>query len=162
MSKLLQDFINVALEALKTTKGAGPYSFEDVRWRLQVEVNHRKGAGPYRFEEEKHTYTLAELESVSAVTAEFFSDKKQATDFYEKYGDQISGMVGVWQYVRDAAITLERESATYGEAGEDYDWLLVVEDFAAGLYLYQNSPKELANTVLTKHSYDKKPGVRKG
>lgn len=37
----LQDFINVALAALKATKGEGPYTLEDITWRLEQEAGYR-------------------------------------------------------------------------------------------------------------------------
>jgi hypothetical protein len=100
-------------------------------------------------------YTLADLESVSAVTAEFFGDRIKVNRFYDaEYTD--SGIVGVWQYVRDAALTLEREAAKFGVAGEDYDWLLVVQDFALRLYKYEHSQQriaEVAREVLKDNKY---------
>jgi hypothetical protein len=100
-------------------------------------------------------YTLADLESVTAITAEFFSDRKRMQEFYDaEHVD--SGIVGVWQYVRDAALILEAQATLFGVAGEDFDWLQTVQDFAWRLYKYEASPKAIAQTareVLTKNKY---------
>jgi hypothetical protein len=100
-------------------------------------------------------YTLADVESVAAVVAEFYGNRKAAQKFYEMHGDSLSGFPGVWRYVAEAALVLEKESAAYGVAGEDYDWLLVTEDYAPKLYAYlsESEQREAAREVLAKHSY---------
>lgn len=91
----------------------------------------------------RKAYTLADLESVTAVTAEFFWNSKRAQKFYDAEHTD-SGIVGVWQYLRDAALILEREAAAFGTAGEDYDWLQTVQEFAHSLYAYKSAASEIA------------------
>jgi hypothetical protein len=100
-------------------------------------------------------YTQADVESVAAVVAEFYSDRKAATRFYETHGESLSGFPGVWRYVAEAAIVLEEESTAYGVAGEDFDWLLVTEDYSQRLYAYlsESEQRNAARGALAKHSY---------
>jgi len=100
-------------------------------------------------------YSLADVESVAAVVAEFYSDRKAAIRFYETHGESLSGFPGVWRYVADAALVLEKESTAFGVAGEDYDWLLVTEDYSQRLYadLSESEQREAAREALAKHSY---------
>lgn len=60
-------------------------------------------------------YTVADLESVSAVTAEFFADRRREHRFYETHCNALSGITGVWAYVRDAALILEAQSKAFGQ-----------------------------------------------
>jgi len=64
-------------------------------------------------------YTLADVESVAAVVAEFYSNRKAVQKFYETHGESLSGFPGVWRYVAEAALVLEKESTAFGVAGED-------------------------------------------
>jgi hypothetical protein len=100
-------------------------------------------------------YTQADVESVAAVVAEFYSNRKAAQKFYETHGESLSGFPGVWRYVAEAAIVLEKESTAYGVAGEDFDWLLVTEDYSQRLYacLSYSEQRKAAREVLAKHSY---------
>lgn len=82
-------------------------------------------------------YTFADLEAVTAVTGEFFFDNKKWRKFYDSDVTD-GGIVGVWAYCREAALVLERESKSFGEAGAHFDWMLAVQDFAAGLYEYKD------------------------
>jgi hypothetical protein len=100
-------------------------------------------------------YTVADVESVAAVVAEFYSNRKAAQRFYDTHGESLSGFPGVWRYVAEAAIVLEKESVAYGVAGEDFDWLLAVEDYAGKLYAYlsESGQREAAREVLATNSY---------
>jgi hypothetical protein len=102
----------------------------------------------------KKLYTFADLEAVAAVTGEFFFDNKKYNKFYDSNVVD-SGFVGVWAYCRDAALVLEQEAKAFGTPGDDYDWVLVVQDFAAGLYQYKTSSELVtwAREVFTKHQY---------
>ncbi len=100
-------------------------------------------------------YTVADLESVSAVTAEFFADRRREQRFYKTHCNALSGITGVWAYVREAALILEKQSKAFGQPGEDFDWLQTVDDFAGRIYQYQ-TPAELAATArecLTANKY---------
>jgi hypothetical protein len=83
-------------------------------------------------------YTVADTESVAAVCAQFYSDRPRASSFYDRHCDELSGFPGVWNWVRDAALLLEKVSLPYGEPGEAYDWLEVVEDFGDHLLKCHN------------------------
>lgn len=74
------------------------------------------------------------LEAVAAITGEFFHDHEKLDAFYSTHTDTLSGMPGVWNYLIEAAKTFETVSQKYGVPGEDFDWLLAVQDFAAQLY----------------------------
>jgi hypothetical protein len=100
-------------------------------------------------------YSLADVESVAAVVAEFYSNRKAASKFYDTHGESLSGFPGVWRYVAEAGLVLEKESAAHGVAGEDYDWLLVTEDYSQRLYAYlsESEQRAAAREALAKHSY---------
>jgi hypothetical protein len=121
---------------------------ENAQWRRMTTKSGGRKPAPKK-------YTLADLESVSGVTAEFFSTAMSRT-FYEEYCDDLSGMSGVWQYVRDAALILEKESKAFGTAGEDFDWFQSVQDFACSLMPKRLDPsqmRKLAKQVLADNKY---------
>jgi hypothetical protein len=98
-------------------------------------------------------FTLAELESVAAVQAEFWGQNHElANKLYHECADQLSGMPGVWDYVTRAALILEAEAVAFGVAGEDYDWFQSVQEFAERLYIFQkheSAIRAIAVEVLT-------------
>lgn len=135
----IKDFIAVTLRALQVTKGQGPYTLEDITWRLEREAEYRKEA----YDKAAHTSAALGLEMAS------YRNYKGWYDAFTSAREG-QGWLDVVDYVRQASEALDmafqNEHLRQGEANtySEIDFILTVENYANALLICERlSDREL-------------------
>src|SRR5690606_20552323 len=80
------------------------------------------------------TYSRNTIELAVTIAHEFYLDERNR-QFRERHGERLGGFVGTADWLIDCAVAFDQaETAAEGRPGEDWDWILAIEHYVAGLY----------------------------
>jgi hypothetical protein len=80
-------------------------------------------------------YSRGVVESAVALSENFHQDKRYRW-VYDTYGYDLGGFPGVYDLIIEAAMALEKAKPKSEEWGDDYDWILSVEDLSDNLHKF--------------------------
>ena len=68
-------------------------------------------------------------ENVAVVSAKIYEDKEVYESIHGQLANQLGGRTGIWGLCASAGKTFTEEASLYA-AGEGFDWIEAIEDFA--------------------------------